>query len=142
MTSLPINVIKQNNSLLLMYELLKYRRVDRCRKIKKNVPNFKPYISNLSNYSSQFNTFIKVYVYGENFLPNGLTIVDFGNIQNINPQYINSSTLYFELYNFAFPGVYDIVVKNYLYFNAKNTTANSVNLTPLVSNVVKYTIIR
>jgi len=142
MTSLPINVINQNNSLLLIYELLKYRRVDRCRKIKKNVPNFKPYISNLSNYSSQFNTFIKVYVYGENFLPNGLTILDFGNIQNINPQYINSSTLYFELYNFAFPGVYDIVVKNYLYFNAKNTTANSVNLTPLVSNVVKYTIVR
>lgn len=141
MTSLPIN-INQNNSLLSTYELLKYGKLDLCRKTKKTVPNFKPYINSLSQYSSQFNTYIKIYIYGENFLPNGLSSVDFGNIQNIDFKYINPNTLYFELYNFAFPGVYNIVVKNNLYFNAKNTTANSVNLTPLVSNVVKYTIIR
>ena len=113
-----------------------------CRKPKKYVPNFTPYINSLSQYSSQFNTYIKIYIYGENFLPNGLSSVDFGNIQNVDFKYINPNTLYFELYNFAFPGVYNIVVKNNLYFNAKNTTANSVNLSPIVSNVVKYTIIR
>jgi len=142
MTSLPINIITQNNSLLSVYQLLKYRKRDMCRKTEKYVPKLNPLISSLSNYSTNFNTYIKIFIYGENFLPNGLTRVDFGNIQNIIPRYINKNTLYLELHNFAFPGVYNIVVKNNLYFNAKNTTANSVNLTPLVSNVVKYTIIR
>ena len=125
MTSLPINII-QNTS---------------CRKTKKNVPNLKPYISSLSNYSSQFNFYIQIYVYGENFLQNGLTRVYFGNIQNIDVKYINSNTIYFELHNFIFPGVYDIVVKNSLFLNAKNVTANSVNGITLESNTVQYTII-
>jgi len=141
MTSLPIN-INQNNSLLSTYELLKYGKLDLCRKTKKSVPNFKPYINSLSQYSSQFNTYIKIYIYGDKFLPNGLTSVDFGNIQNIIPQYINPNTLYLELYNFAFPGVYNIVVKNNFYFSARNTTAASVNVTPFESNVVQYTIIQ
>ena len=56
-------------------------------------------------------------------------------------KYINSNTIYFELYNFIFPGIYDIVVKNYLNFNAKNTTANTINGLALQSNAVQYTII-
>jgi hypothetical protein len=125
MTSLPINII-QNTS---------------CRKTKKYVPNLKPYINSLSNYSSQFNFYIQIYVYGENFLPNGLTKVYFGNIQNIEVKYINSNTIYFELHNFIFPGVYNIVVKNTLNLSAKNVTANSVNGITLESNAVQYTII-
>jgi hypothetical protein len=142
MTSLPININNQNNSLLSTYELLKYRRFDACRKSKKYVPNLNPFINSLSNYSTKFNTYIKIYIYGDKFLPNGLTSVDFGNIQNIIPQYINPNTLYLELYNFAFPGVYNIVVKNNFYFSARNTTAASVNVTPFESNVVQYTIIQ
>ena len=125
MTSLPMNII-QNTS---------------CRKTTKNIPNLKPYISSLSNYSSKFNFYIEIYVYGENFLPNGLTRVHFGNIQNIDVKYINSNTIYFELHNFIFPGVYNIVVKNTLHLNAKNVTANSVNGITLESNAVQYTII-
>lgn len=113
-----------------------------CRKPKKYVPNFRPYINSLSQYSSQFNTYIKIYIYGENFLPNGLSSVDFGNIQNIDFKYINSNTLYFELYNFAFPGIYNIIVKNKLNFNARNITAASVNVAPFTSNIIQYTIIR
>jgi hypothetical protein len=126
MTSLPINII-QNTS---------------CRKTKKGVPNLTPYINSLSKYSSQFNFNIQVYVYGENFLPNGLTTLDFGNIQNVNIKYINPNILYFELYNFIFPGVYNIVVKNRLSFNAQNVTANSINSLTLQSNAVPYTIIQ
>ena len=123
-------------------ETLRYNNRDACKKPKKNVPKLNPLISSLSNYSTNFNTYIKIFIYGENFLPNGLSRVDFGNIQNIIPRYINKNALYLELYNFAFPGVYNIVVKNNLYFNAKNTTAASINLTPFESNVVQYTIIR
>jgi hypothetical protein len=137
MASLPIN-----NNLLSRYEMLKYKRFDTCRKPKKNFQNLNPYISGLSNYSSLFNTFIKVYVYGENFLPNGLTSLDFGNIKNINVKYINANTLYFEVYNFAFPGIYNIIVKNHLTFNARNITATSVNVPPFTSNIIQYTIIR
>jgi hypothetical protein len=117
------------------------RNFNTCKKYKRTVPNLKPRINSLSKYSSQFNFSIQVYVYGENFLPNGLTTVDFGNIQNVNIKYINSNTIYFELYNFIFPGIYDIVVKNYLNFNAKNTTANTINGLALQSNTVQYTII-
>jgi hypothetical protein len=125
MTSLPMNIIQDTS----------------CRKTTKNIPNLKPYISSLSNYSSKFNFYIEIYVYGENFLPNGLTRVHFGNIQNIDVKYINSNTIYFELHNFIFPGVYNIVVKNTLHLNAKNVTANSVNGITLESNSVQYTII-
>jgi hypothetical protein len=137
MASLPIN-----NSLLSRYEMLKYKRFDTCRKPKNYVQNLNPYITGLSNYSSLFNTSIKVYVYGEHFLPNGLTSIDFGNIKNIKVTYINANTIYFELYNFAFPGVYNIIVKNNLHFSARNITATSVNIPPFTSNIIQYTIIR
>jgi hypothetical protein len=120
---------------------LKYIDNKNCIKIRKTVPNLNPYISYLSQYSSQFNTAIRIDIYGKNFLPNGLTKVDFGNIQNINIKFINPSIIYFELYNFAFPGVYNIIVKNQLLISAKNTTANSVNGLVLKSNIVEYTIL-
>ena len=113
-----------------------------CKKIIKNKPNFYPYISGLSQYSSPFNFTIKLYIYGENFLPNGFTRVDFGNITNIEFKYINSNTLYFELHNFIFPGVYNIVVKNTINISAKNPTANTFNGMILKSNPMQYTIIQ
>jgi hypothetical protein len=111
-----------------------------CRRSKKIIPNLYPYISSLSQYSSPFNFTIKIYVYGENFLPNGLTTMKFGNIQNINVSYINPNTLYFELNNFIFPGVYNIAAQNNINFNAKNTTANTKNGLSLQSNNVEYRI--
>jgi hypothetical protein len=124
----------------ITYEALIYKNTLNCRKYKKNVPNLKPYISTLSQYSSPFNSYIKVYITGENFLPNDLTTVTFGNIQNISVKYINSNSIYFELHTFAFPGVYNILVKNRLNLNARNVTANNSSGISLQSNVVKYTI--
>jgi len=123
-----------------IYQALKYKKIVNCRKYKKILPDLKPYISNLSQYSSPYNSYIKFYITGENFLPNGLTTVDFGNIQNINVEYINSNTIYFELHNMAFPGVYNIFVKNTWNLNAKNPTANTINGLSLESNVFQYTI--
>jgi hypothetical protein len=115
--------------------------INRCEKYRKNIPDLKPYISNLSSYSSPFNNnSIKIYIYGNNFLAKGFTMVDFGNIKNIPVQYINSNTLYLELYNFLFPGVYDVVVKNTLPIYAKNTTAASIGDVYLQSNIINYTV--
>jgi hypothetical protein len=123
-----------------IYQTLKYKKILLCKKNKKKIPDLKPYISSLSQYSSPYNSYIKVYVTGENFLPNGLTRVDFGNIQNININYVNSNTLYFEVHNVAFPGVYNIFVKNTWNLNAKNPTASTINGLSIKSNVVQYTI--
>jgi hypothetical protein len=111
-----------------------------CLKYRKNFPNLKPYISSLSSYSSYFKNYVKIYIYGNNFLPNGFTNINFGNIKNIPVRYINTNTLYVELYNFLFPGVYDLVVVNTLPIYAKNTTANSLGDTYLQSNIVNYTV--
>lgn len=113
---------------------------NRCLKYKKGFPNLKPYVSSLSNNSSHFKDYVKIYIYGNNFLPNGFTTINFGNIKNIPVRYLNTNTLYLELYNFLFPGVYDIVVINNLPMYAKNTTANSLGDTYLQSNVVNYTV--
>jgi hypothetical protein len=129
-----------SNSLLPVGATLRYNTRNTCIKSKKIIPNLYPYISSLSQYSSPFNFTIKIYVYGENFLPNGLTSVNFGNIQNINVSYINSNTLYFELNNFIFPGVYSVVAQNNINFNAKNKTANTINGMSLHSNNVEYRI--
>jgi hypothetical protein len=123
-----------------IYQALKYKKILTCKQPIKKVPDLKPYISSLSQYSSPYNSYIKVYITGENFLPNGLTRVDFGNIQNINVEYLNSNTIYFELYNLVFPGVYNILVKNTWNINAKNTTANTINGLSLKSNILQYTI--
>lgn len=121
--------------------MLKYMENRSCIRYKKTAPNLDPYINYLSQYSSPFNNAVRVYIYGKNFLPNGLTKVDFGNIQNINIKFINPNIIYFELYNFLFPGTYNIIVKNVLFINAKNTTANSINGLVLKSNIVQYTIL-
>ena len=123
-----------------IYQTLKYKKILSCKKNKKKIPDLKPYISSLSQYSSPYNSYIKIYITGENFLPNGLTRVDFGNIQNINVEYLNSNTIYFELYNVVFPGVYNILVKNTWNLNAKNPTASTINGLSLESNVLQYTI--
>jgi hypothetical protein len=140
MTSVPTHH-KPSNTLQTINTKLRYVTHNNCKKYKKTVPNLYPHINSLSQYSSTFNFAIKIFVYGENFFPNGLTTVTFGNIQHINVTYLNSNTIYFELYNFVFPGVYNINVINNINVNAKNTTSNSINGLSLKSNIVQYTII-
>lgn len=111
-----------------------------CRKYKQNIPTLKPYINSLSKNSAPFNSYIQIYVYGENFFPNGLTSVDFGNIKNISINYLGSNSFYFELQNIAFPGVYNIVVNNSLNLPTRNTIANTNNFIGLQSNAVQFTI--
>jgi hypothetical protein len=138
MTSVPTHN-NPNNTFLISNNLLKYVKHDTCRKSKKIIPNLKPYINELSQYSSLFNTYVQIYVHGENFFPNGQTTVNFGNIQKIPINFINSNTFYFELQNLTFPGVYNIVVNNNISFNALSKTANTGGVL-LQSNAIQYTI--
>jgi hypothetical protein len=139
MTSVPRHN-NPKNTILFVDERLRNLRQDTCRKSKKVIPNLKPYINNLSQNSSLFNSYAQIYVYGENFFPYGQTTVNFGSIKNIPIQFLNSNSFFFELQNFAFPGVYDIVVNNNINMPALNTTANSVGVVSLQSNILKYTI--
>jgi hypothetical protein len=139
MTSVPTHN-NPNNTLLIADVTLKYVTRDTCRKSKKIVPNLYPYINGLSQYSSLMGSFIQIYVYGENFFPYGQTTVNFGNIQNIPINFLSSNAFYFELQNFAFPGVYKIIVNNNLNLNAKNVTANTITGLSLQSNIVEYRI--
>jgi hypothetical protein len=139
MTSVPTHN-NPSDTLLIVDEFLRDKTRDTCRKYKRINPNLSPYINSLSKYSAQFNSYIQIYVYGENFFPRGLTTVDFGNIQNIPIKYLGSKSFYFELQIVAFPGVYDIVVKNNLHLSVRNTTANSVNGLSSQSNAVQFTI--
>jgi hypothetical protein len=140
MTSVPTHN-NPSGTLLIVDEFLRNNTDDTtCRRYKRINPNLSPHINSLSKYSAPFNSYIQIYVYGENFFPNGLTKVDFGNIKNISINYLGSNSFYFELQNLAFPGVYDIVVKNSLHLAVRNTTANSVNGLSSQSNAVQFTI--
>jgi hypothetical protein len=139
MTSVPSHN-NPNNTLLSIDTTFRYLTHDTCRKSKKVIPNLQPYIHGLSQYSSPMNTYAQIYIYGQNFFPFGQSTVSFGNIQNIPMNFLNSNAGYFELENFAFPGIYNIVVNNNLNLNAKNVTANINNGISLQSNIVHYKI--
>ena len=139
MTSVPTHN-SPSNTLSIVDDVFRYKTLDRCAKYTKIKPNLSPYINSLSKYSSPFNTYTQIYVYGENFFPNGFTNVDFGNIQNIPIQYLGSNSFYFELQNIAFPGVYNIVVKNNINLPLRNTATNSVSIASFKSNTVQFTI--
>lgn len=115
--------------------------VPRCMKYNKTIiPELKPYITSLSNYSSLYDEGIKIYIYGNNFLPNNLSTVNFGNNQNIPVLFINSTTLFLQINNLLLPGVYNISVTNNVKFPARNTTANSLGNLILNSNTIAYTL--
>ena len=115
--------------------------VPRCLKYKPNTLGINPYISSLSNDSSAYDEGFAIYIYGDNFLPNGLSRVNFGDKRNIPVVFLNSNTLYFKINNFLLPGVYNISVTNNVKFSARNTTANSLGNLILNSNAVPYTLV-
>lgn len=130
-----------SNTILLIDKELRNKKQYNCVKYKRIVPNIQPSIYSLSSYSAKFNTYIQIYVYGENFLPNGVSSVDFGSIKNIPISYINHNSFYFEVPFVSFPGVYNIVVKNNINLFGRNIIANSISGISLESNIVEFTII-
>jgi hypothetical protein len=129
----PSNIFPQ-----ITQQLIKEKKTV-CRGYKKIIPNLQPFISSLSSSSAQFNSHIKIYVYGEHFFPFGITTVDFGSIQDISINYVNTNSFYFEVPLLAFPGIYNVTVKNRIRLNSRNVTSNAGGLI-ITSNTVEFTI--
>jgi hypothetical protein len=112
---------------------------DTCIKYKKVKPNFTPKIYSLSTNSAVIGTYPRIYIYGDKFLPNGITKVEFGNT-NISITYLNSSTISFVIPEVTIPGLYNIVVKNNISLSARTVTGVSNGITS-ISNIVEFRII-
>ena len=111
-----------------------------CRKFTSLVPSFTPVINNLSVTSSQHGDYSLVYIYGDNFLPNGTTYVNLGNYKKISVIYYSSSTISFVVPANAEPGLYEVIVVN-IYNNnlAQQTQFYNSNLN--YSNPEFYTVV-
>lgn len=129
-----------SNTIVLLDEKFRNLQNNACSKYKRVVPNLEPVISGLSSYSASFNTYIRIYVYGEKFFPFGASSVTFGNIENIAINYINQNSFYFEVPVVSFPGVYNITVKNKIFFAGRTVTSNTGNGLSFTSNSVQFTI--
>lgn len=85
---------------------------DRCRKYRGFYPSFTPIINSLSTYTSKKRAYSKVFITGENFLPNGTTTVNFGSYKNIPVTYYSSFNISFVVPPDAWNGDYEVVVSN------------------------------
>ena len=110
---------------------------DSCIRFRKGIPDIKPVIYSLSPITSSFGKFQTVYVNGNNFFPNGVSRIIFGN-KEVDVNYISINEIYFDVPNY-FPGVYNVAVKNNYVLKAIYLTGVS---SPLlnVSNIIPFTI--
>ena len=83
-----------------------------CRLYKPLLPSFTPVINNLSVTSSVAGQYSLVYINGNNFFPNAITYVNFGNYTNIPITYYSSFNISFVVPLIATVGNYNIVVVN------------------------------
>jgi hypothetical protein len=144
MTSVPTHN-NPSKTIYLIDQALRNEKKYFCNTYRKIAPNrvfdnFKPFIDNLSKYSAVFNTYIKIYVYGENFFPYGQTTVDFGSIKNIAISYISQESFFFEIPFISLPGTYNIIVKNNINLIGKNVISNNSERLSFKSNIVKFII--
>jgi len=144
MTSVPTHN-NPSKTIYLIDQALRNEKKYFCNTYRKITPskvldNFKPFIDNLSKYSAVFNTYIKIYVYGENFFPYGQTIVDFGSIKNIEISYISQGSFFFEVPFISLPGTYNIIVKNNINLIGKHVISSNRDRLSFKSNIVKFII--
>lgn len=127
MTSVPTHHKPSNIFTQSSYNLFYNIKYDTCLKYKKVGLDFIPKLNELSVDTILYNNYAKVYVYGENFMPNGNTTIQIGD-QNIKVTYYNSNLISFEVPSKLFPGEYDISVKNNVMLKAINVTGISNSL--------------
>ena len=120
---------------------VKVRSTRNCRKFKSEYPSFTPILSNLSTTSSPSGVYSLVYISGSNFLPNGTTLVKFGNYGYISAIYYSSFNISFIVPLNAIAGNYSIQVANIYNGNfspeVNQSYPGNINLS---SNSIRYTI--
>lgn len=103
-----------------------------CKKYNYNYVNILPKIDSLSTYTSTQNTNTIVFINGENFSYNsvsmGYSVVNFGPFKQLPISFWNSDSISFQVPLNASAGNYEIQVMNILYPN------------PGYSNSVTFTI--
>jgi|LakMenEpi03Aug12_release.lakeMendotaPanAssembly.Ray.scaffolds.fasta_scaffold09651_5 hypothetical protein len=84
----------------------------KCRKFKGFYPNFTPSLNNMSITTSIAGSYAKVYVDGYNFLPNGTTVIQFGNYGYLPIIFYSSFNISFIVPINAVIGSYNVRVVN------------------------------
>ena len=83
-----------------------------CKRAKGFLPSFTPEIYSLSVDTSLAGAYSFVGINGSNFLPNGITTVNFGTYKNIPVTYSSSFNIAFVVPLNAPAGYYNVVVIN------------------------------
>ena len=111
-----------------------------CKLAKGFLPSFTPEIYSLSVDTSLAGAYSFVGITGTNFLPNGITTVNFGTYKNIPVTYSSSSNIAFVVPFNASAGNYNVVVINTYNSNYSPNINNFYNQNSNSSNSMIYTL--
>jgi hypothetical protein len=109
----PSNIFTKTNNIL---------QNDKCIKYKKKPINYYPFILHTTPNSCYYNNYTEVYVYGNNFFPNGSTFVNIGST-NVQISFFSSNLITFIIPNNLISGVYTITVINNISYSPTNVTS-------------------
>ena len=111
-----------------------------CKLSKGFLPSFTPEIYSLSVYTSVAGAYSFVGINGNNFLPNGITTVNFGIYKNIPVTYSSSFVISFVVPPNAPVGNYNVVVINNYNSNYSSNKNIFYNQNTNSSNSMLYTL--
>jgi hypothetical protein len=111
-----------------------------CKLSKGFLPSFTPEIYSLSVYTSIAGAYSFVGINGKNFLPNGVTTVNFGTYKNIPVTYSSSIVISFVVPTSLPAGNYNVVVSNNYSSNFSPNINNFYNQNTNTSNSMIYTL--
>ena len=112
----------------------------KCKLAKGFLPSFTPEIYSLSVDTSLAGAYSFVGINGKNFLPNGITTVNFGTYKNIQVSYFSSFSIAFVVPSTAPVGNYNVVVINTYNSNYSPNINNFYNQNTNYSNSMIYTL--
>ena len=111
-----------------------------CKLAKGFLPSFTPEIYSLSVVTSLAGAYSFVGINGQNFLPNGITTVNFGGYKNVPVTYSSSFSIAFVVPSAAPLGNYNVVVINTYNSNYSPNINNFYNQNTNSSNSMIYTL--
>ena len=111
-----------------------------CARNKGFLPSFTPNLFSLSVTTSGSGAYSLVYVNGSNFLPNGTTFIQFGELGYLPVTYYSSFNLSFVVPLNAIPGNYSVKVVNLYNGNFSPPVNQSYSGNLNYSNSINYTI--
>ena len=134
-------VKKKYNHIIIMINSNMINTIKKkCKQAKGFLPSFTPAIYNLTVDTSPAGVYSFVGITGSNFLPNGITTVNFGAYKNISVSYFSSFNISFAVPLNAPIGNYNVVVINTYNSNYSPNINNFYNQNTNSSNSMIYTL--